>query len=114
MLQETVLLAENISAESQSFVFSDKNKGAGYSGKSDTTTTVQYLLDNFSGAVKIQGSLELQPGDSDWVDIETTLIDEDSSQANNDYAFSFTGNFVWLRAAYKITNGTIVSIRYTF
>jgi len=112
MLQETLKLAENINAETENFAYSEKNKGAGYAGRLDTTTTVQYILDNFSGAIKIQGSLELYPGDDDWVDIEDTLIDDVSSVLNDDYTISFTGNFLWLRAAYQITNGTISSIRY--
>jgi len=112
MLQESITLAENIAIESTAFEFTFKNKGAGYAGRLDTTTTVQYLLDNFSGTVKMQGTLELYPGDNDWVDIDSTVVDDDSSSADDDYVFSFNGNFVWLRAAYKLTDGTILSIRY--
>jgi len=113
MLEESIQLANNISTETTEFVYSDKNKGAGYARRLDTTTTIQYLLDNFTGSIKIQGSLDRYPGNDDWVDVTNTVVDEDSTVSNSDYTFTFNGNFVWLRAAYKLTDGTILSIRYS-
>jgi len=112
MLTESIELAENITNETFDFNYTAKNKGAGYDGKIDTTTTVQYLVQEFSGSIKMQGTLELYPGDDDWVDINSTLIDDDSTSADDSYTNSFSGNFVWLRAAYTLTDGTILSIRY--
>jgi hypothetical protein len=113
MYQSTVLL-ENVSNEDSigSYNFTEKQPGAGYKGLVDTTTTVQYQFNEFVGEVKLQGTLELYPGDADWFDIGETLIDADSTVITDSYTASFTGNIVWVRAAYSIQNGTITQIRY--
>lgn len=121
---ESQLLASNISTESgnSDFSYTEKGKAAGYHRKSDTVHTVVYSVNSFSGTIKMQGTLELSPGDNDWVDItgsevggdSTTLINPTDPTSIENFSSTFTGNFVWLRAAYNIQNGTIVEIRYNY
>lgn len=110
MLYELYTIAQNISTEDTAT--SDKFPGPGKNKLNDNTGTVHYQLNNFSGSIKLQGTLELYPGADDWSDIDSTSIGGDSSVINNDYTFNFIGNFVWIRAAYTVQNGTIVQIRY--
>ena len=116
MSTESQVLLSNITIEAATSTYSygDKRKGAGYNRRSDGLHTVVYLVDAFAGSIKIQGTLEMFPGEDDWVDITNTEIGGDStiSAATTSYTSNFTGNFVWIRAAYNLQNGTIVSVRY--
>jgi hypothetical protein len=118
MPSESYLLVSNISAESvgDAYVFSDKKQGAGYHRRSDGVHTAIYDVNDFFGVIKLQGTLELYPGENDWVDIDGTIIglDNDSSVWTSIQPINFTGNFVWLRAAYSLQTGTIVQIRYNY
>lgn len=114
---ESITLAENVtqtdSSVNPNFVYSDKNKAAGYHRKFDNLHTVTYNIKNFTGSIKIQGTLELYPGDIDWVDIDSSLINFVDA-AEQSYSFNFRGNFVWIRAAYKNISGDIIEIRYNY
>jgi len=120
-IQNTILI-DNYSTETWdgastvAYTYSDKQKGAGYHGKSNGIHTAVFQLDNFVGDIKLQGSLERYPTDADWFDIEfenQQLISFlDSSIATSTETRNFIGNFVWIRAAFRLINGTIVSIRY--
>ena len=120
-IQNTILI-DNYSTETWygaspvAYTYSDKQKGAGYHGKSNGIHTAVFQLDNFVGDIKLQGSLERYPTDTDWFDIEfenQQLISFlDSSIATSTETRNFIGNFVWIRAAFRLINGTIVSIRY--
>ena len=117
MSVENRTLLENISTEASdsTFSFGDKQKGAGYHKNNDGIHTVVYSLDNFVGTIKIQGTLELYPGENDWFDVLNTELGGDSSAvtaAANSY--NFTGKFVWIRAAYNLQNGSITQIRYNY
>ncbi len=120
-IENTVLLS-NITAEAAPGVFSysDKKKAAGYHRISDGLHTVVYTVNDFKGTVKLQGTLNLYPGDNDWFDIVDTEIGGDSSAIIGDegqnYSISrnFTGNFLWIRAAYSVENGTIVDLRFNY
>ena len=112
---ETTILVQNITAEAANadWTYSDKKKGAGYHKTGNSVHTYQYQLSDFEGSVKLQGTLELYPGDNDWVDIEGTEIGGDSSViATSVLTGNFIGNFVWIRAAYNLQDGTITSVRY--
>lgn len=113
MSNETTILIENITSEAQNldFVYSDKQKGSGYHKLGDGLHTYVYTVDSFVGVIKLQGTLELYPGDNDWVDIEDTVFDGDSSISSGATG-NFTGNFIWIRAAYNLQDGTIHQIRY--
>jgi hypothetical protein len=82
MANETTVLVSNITSEAvdSAFVYSDKAKGAGYHKFNDSLHTYNYVVDSFVGTIKLQGTLELFPGDDDWVDIDTMIV-QYSSQA---------------------------------
>jgi hypothetical protein len=120
MANETTVLISNITTEAtdSSFTYSDKAKGAGYHKKGDGVHTAVYDVNSFSGTIKFQGSLADYPGDTDWFDIDNTELGGDSTIFDGDglgqYITSrtFTGKFVWIRAAYNLQNGIINSIRF--
>lgn len=120
-IENTVLLS-NISTESTPGIFSygSKKKAAGYHKISDGLHTAIYTVNSFSGTIKIQGTLNLYPGDSDWFDIDNTEIGGDSSEIggtdglNFTVSRNFTGNFLWIRAAYYLENGIIVDLRFSY
>lgn len=119
MSTESIILISNKSTESvdSGYNYSSKNKGAGYNKNGDGIHTVVYVVDDFIGSIKMQGTLELYPGDNDWVDIANTeqgLSGDSSAWTADAYTTTFTGKFVWVRAAYNIQNGTIVEIRYNY
>lgn len=114
MTTENTILLTNTGVESldSSFSYGDRKKGAGYHKNNNGVHTIVCQFDNFAGTVKIQGSLSLYPGDNDWFDIYGTEIGGDSSVFSSTVSRSFTGKFVWIRAAYNVQNGTITEIRY--
>jgi hypothetical protein len=118
MSKESYLLVSTVSTEAidSTFVYSDKKQGSGYHRQSDGVHTVVYEVDSFIGVIKLQGTLELYPGDNDWVDISDTIIGlgDDSTAWTAVQSVNFTGNFVWLRAAYNLQNGRIIQIRYNY
>ena len=117
MSVESITLIENITTESpdSTFSYGDKKKGAGYHKNNDGVHTAVYQFDDFVGTVRIQGTLELYPGDDDWFDIDGTELGGDSTIfADDTYSNTFTGKFVWIRAAYNLQNGTITEIRYNY
>ena len=112
---ETIVLLENVSTESATaeFSYGEKRKGAGYHKSNDGIHTAVFQFNNFVGSVKLQGTLELYPNETDWVDIDgTTIAIEDSSALTLNESRTFTGKFVYIRAAYNIQNGIITEIRY--
>jgi hypothetical protein len=85
----------------------EKYKGDGYYGRSDGLHTVQYTYDGLTGTITIQGSLAVNPAETDWFDVHTyTAAQETASKIT-----SFTGNYVWVRAKVVYTDGTINSIK---
>jgi hypothetical protein len=121
MAEKNYILIDNVNTESSdlsTFVFSDKKQGAGYNRRSDGLHTVQFELDQFKGSIKIQGTLDLYPGDNSWSDISyssgSDLIALDSTALTTNETRNFLGNWLWIRAAYVLEQGTIVKIRYTY
>ena len=125
MSTEYLVLLSNAADDSQPSIwqYSTKNKAAGYQKNNSSIHTLVVDFDNFKGTVKIQGTLELYPGDLDWVDI--TLVDPatnltspldslDSTPLVANATRNFTGKFVYIRAAYQLTEGTITEIRYNY
>lgn len=114
---ETIVLLPETSPELASLEFSygSKQKGAGYNKHNNGIHTAVYQFDNFVGTVKIQGTLELYPTETDWVDIADTIITvEDSTALTTFESRTFTGQFVYIRAAYQVEQGTINEIRYNY
>jgi len=88
-----------------------QQKGAGYSNSIGCNHTVSISVVNFIGRIYIQGSLASQPGPTDWFSIplvgDTPFVQFPQNPAaptgsgNGDtgvVAFSFSGNYIWLRA----------------
>jgi len=118
MSTENQVLLSNITAEAadSTYAYGSKQPGAGYHKRSDSMHTATYSVNSFVGTIKLQGTLALYPADSDWFDIDGTDIGlgSDSSAWTITNSINFTGNFVWLRAAYNVQNGTITSILYNY
>jgi len=94
----------------------DAIRADGYYGRTDGLHTVQVIVNNFTGSFGIQGTLATEPTDSDWFDINLNANRNVSSaspyvsfpvnplaptgQTGDDatLAFTFVGNFVYLRA----------------
>jgi hypothetical protein len=115
MSTESKELLSNVSDVTTGTAYGSKNKGAGYHTFNDGLHTVVYEFDNFVGSVKIQATLALYPGDSDWFDVPNTLVTvEDSTPLISNETVNFTGKFLWLRAAYTLDQGTISKIRYNY
>jgi ATP sulfurylase len=115
MQKESIILIANYATDSvpTEFAYSDKQKGAGYQYNNDGSHLVVYQFDEFKGTVKIQATLELHPGMSDWFDVPETIVGGDSTLITSaKTAHSFWGKFMWIRAAYQLEQGTIVQIRY--
>jgi hypothetical protein len=118
MSNETQVLLSNITAESvdSTFAYSDKKPGAGYHKYADPLHTAVYVVDSFIGSIKLQGTLAIDPAETDWFDIENTSLGlgDDSTLWATPQSVNFVGNFVWIRAAYNLQNGTITQIQYNF
>lgn len=121
MSKETIVLLSNANDDSQpsNWQYSDKNRGAGYYKNGNGIHTAVFEFDNFKGSVKIQATLELYPGDADWFDVsydssDTSLTSVDSTALTTNAACTFTGHFVFIRAAYQLEEGTITEIRYNY
>lgn len=108
---ESTILLEDISDSSEGTIFSMPKKGSGHHLQ-DGLHTYVYQVEGFVGTIKLQATLELYPSSTDWFDIlETEFINDGSTLAQSG---NFLGNFVWIRAAYQLSNGTIRQIRFNF
>jgi hypothetical protein len=108
-----ILNPESTDFSDSAYTYTNKQQGSGYHRKFDAVHTVFYMLENFIGTVKLQGTLELYPVESDWFDIVGTEVSEDNTTIDSSgRTVNFTGNFVWIRAAYNVQTGTITEIRY--
>lgn len=118
MSNENLILISNVtnadSSISPEFTYSSKAKAAGYHLKQDNLHTVVYQLNNFTGTIKLQGTLSEYPGDADWVDIVDSQVTYSDQLGSYNYSFNFKGNFVWIRAAYTLLSGDITQIRYNY
>ncbi len=121
MSTETIVLLSNASDDSQptTWQYSEKNRGSGYYKTGNGVHTVVFEFDNFKGGVKIQATLELYPNDDDWFDVVydadvTSLTALDSTPVVANAVCTFTGKFVFIRAAYMLEEGTITEIRYNY
>ena len=94
----------------------DAKRADGYYGRTDGIHTVQVTVNNFTGSFGIQGTLATEPTEDDWFDINLNANQNVSSASpqitfpvnpidpsgdigdSATQAFTFVGNFVWLRA----------------
>lgn len=125
MSSEIFVLLENVNSESNdsTFLYTDKSPASGYHRSLDNLHTATYSVVDFLGAIKLQATLAIDPSENDWFDIyntqlggsDNTLISGDSSVfGTRTLNVNFNGNFVWIRAAYNVQNGSIAKISYTF
>lgn len=121
MSNETIVILSNISDDSKpsTWQYSEKHIGAGYYKNGNGLHTAYFEFDNFKGAVKIQATLHLHPGTNDWFDViydssDVDLTALDSTPLNSNAICTFTGKFVFIRAAYQLEQGTISEIRYNY
>jgi hypothetical protein len=117
MSTENTILLTATSTESQQFLYSEKQKGAGYYRRDNPVHTAVFRFDNFIGTVKIQATLSLYPAEHDWFDVEYDNGDPievvDSTPLLTSISRNFTGNFIWIRVAYQLEQGEITEIRYS-
>jgi hypothetical protein len=111
----TILL--NQQAAFGSFI-SDKKPGAGYHQKYDNLHTFVINFSNWSGEVKLQGTLELFPGSDSWVDLidtngNTMVYGDDSTDYDSAVTANARGNFIWIRAAGTVNSGSITQIQFS-
>lgn len=118
---ENIVLVSNYADDSQPLIeiYSEKQKGAGYHKYNSGLHTAVFAFDNFKGSVKLQATLELYPGDDDWFDVVYDTISQsitalDSTPLVGSANCTFTGKFVWVRAAITLEQGTVSSIRYNY
>jgi len=114
MATESKILLDSISTVSvdSTWSYSDKDQGPGYLKSGDGIATATLNLNNFTGNIKLQASLAQYPGEDDWFDIDGTEFAEEASTVVR--TATFTGKFMWIRAAYYFFNGSITQVRYTF
>ena len=97
-------------------VTGDKIRADGYYGRTDGIHTVQVVVNNFTGSFGIQGTLATEPVEADWFSINLNTNQNVASASpniafpanpaaptgqdgdNGTMAFTFVGNFVYLRA----------------
>jgi len=126
-MADTVSLLTTSVFSNSATLTGDKVKGDAYFGQSDGLHTIMIDVTDFIGTIKIQGSLELEPG-ADFFDIElgiddftvdtsglVTKISTESLVFNlaetSKKSYNAVGNFVWLRADISNwTAGTVNSI----
>jgi hypothetical protein len=116
---ESTIILQSIGDQSPDlaiFTFSDKFKGAGYYKKQNGDHTVQFDLNQFEGTIKLQGTLEMYPGDNDWIDIiytnGSTIEAADSTPITISSMRNFVGNWLWIRVGYILEQGDIILVRY--
>jgi hypothetical protein len=88
--------------------YSTEVRGDAYYGYSDGYHTIQVIYNQFVGRLRIQATLDLTPESADWFDIVPTstgtefnplgYIQFNSNEpANTTEAYSFQGNFTFIR-----------------
>lgn len=95
--------------------YSPKFAGDGYRGDKYGIHTFAYFTNSsFIGSIVIQASLVTNPGDTDWVTLESTRVTAASPGSALSTATTYTGNILWVRAAVtSFTAGTIVKVQYS-
>lgn len=119
---ESTIILTNFSDDSlpSSFRYTEKAKGWGYHKRLGSGLhTAQVSYSDFKGEIRFQATLALYPGDNDWFDIvyddaAPAISMTDSTAATDAVTRNFTGNFLYIRAAYRLEQGTIQEIRYNY
>jgi hypothetical protein len=100
----------------------EKSKGAGYHNINSGIQTFELNFSNWTGSLSIQGTLVLDPTETDWftinlkspLDNSDVVFDQDSSDYDSTVFVNCVGNFVWIRAVITSDTGTVNYIRYNY
>jgi len=117
MSNEITILLENAANTGQ--FASEKKPGAGYHQKYDNLHTFVLRFSNWSGELKLQGTLEMFPDEDDWVTLRDSsdamlIYGNDSSDYDSTLTANVRGNFVWIRATGVTNSGIITEIRFNY
>ena len=114
MARQSVILLDN--TEELVNITGPSVKAAGYYGSSTNLHTVAVYAQDFSGRLKIQGTLASTPDNTDWFDIPfdngisyhdypyDTNQDVGSRGVTGVFTYNFVGNFVYVRAVVDRSN----------
>lgn len=91
-------------------------KAANYYGGFGSLQTIAFFLENFSGIIRIEASLESSPStDQDWFRVDELNSIDDSSLTTINVSRNITGNFTWIRAkVLDFNNGTIFKVMMSY
>ena len=86
MSRETIVLLSNVTDDSQpsTWQYGEKHIGAGYYKNGNGVHTMTFELNNFKGSIKVQATLDLNPGVNDWFDV---ILDEVPHLRTNSFVF---------------------------
>jgi hypothetical protein len=105
----------NYDGSSQDFA-GVQQKAANYYGGFGSLQTIAFFLENFSGIIDIEASLESLPAtDEDWFRVDRLNSRDDSSLTTINVSRNITGNFTWIRA--RVTDfddGTIFKVMMSY
>lgn len=102
-----ITLQPSVTFSGSSTITGSRYRGIGYYGGASSATTITYTASAaFRGTLTVQATLEQNPSESDWFDVDSLTVSSGSS-AINQTSIRF-GNFVWLRST--ITNFTAGSV----
>lgn len=103
MARKTITLLENTGTNLD--VIGSPVPGDSYYGYTDGVHTVAIYGTNFTGRVKIQGTLATNPTDNDWFDILLSgLPYKDYNSYTGVEGFTFVANLVFIRATVDRTS----------
>lgn len=113
MSNEILTLLNNYSATGD-FV-SAKQPGAGYHQKYNNLHTFVISFSSWEGNLKLQGTLELYPGEDSWFNLYNDNGEEISYEGIHDsnYTVACQGNFTWIRVSGTTVSGTINQIQFS-
>ena len=100
----------------------EKSKGAGYHNINTGIQTFEFNFTNWNGTLTVQGTLALDPKESDWFDLNLVnplnntpvVFDGDSTDYDSTIFANCVGNFVWIRAVVTADSGSVNYIRYNY
>lgn len=100
-IQKSVLMLTNTSEQYEKI--GDPIRADGWWGNTDGLHTVSVKVSNFKGFFKLEGTLSMNPTENDWFPIYLNANSTSCPCIEYDYetsvkAFTFVGNFVFLRA----------------
>ena len=100
-MQKSVILMTNTTDNYD--VLGDAFRSDSWYGYTDGIHTFSLSYDHFQGNFHMQGTLSVDPSDSDWFDIDINPDDEDLDYLeffgeSNIQGITFVGNYTFLRA----------------